>query len=287
MITPSRWFTGGKGLDDFRDKMLKEHRLRHLVDYPKLYDGFPGVKIRGGVSYFLWDRDYNGPCTVQTMWDGKPSGRPTARRLDTYDVLVRRNEAVPILEKVRAFRINGKPEATLDQRVSSSKPFGFRTNFHGNKSSSGKHPIKLHGSQKISWIARSSIPQNQDWVDDWKVLMTAVQGTSAAVETKFLSNPIISGPGEACTETYVVAGRFDKEKTARRYAAYLRTRFARFLVSLRKAAQHASKSVYAFVPDVPLDREWTDTALYQRYGLNEEEIAFIEATVKPMDAKDE
>ncbi len=287
MITPSRWFTGGKGLDDFRERMLAESRLRNLVDYPKLYDGFAGVKIRGGVSYFLWDRDYNGPCTVQTMWDGEPLGQPMKRRLDTYDVLVRRNEAVSILDKVRAYRSDGKPEATLDQRVSSRKPFGFPTNFHGADSPSGlKNPVKLYGSQRISWIARSDVRQNPDWIDDWKVLMTAVQGTSAAVETMFLSRPIIAGPGEACTETYLIAGRFDIKTKADRYATYLRTRFVRFLISLRKAAQHATKDVYAFVPDVPLNQNWTDEKLYQRYGLTKDEIAFIESTVRPMEAEE-
>ncbi len=284
MITPSRWFSGGKGLDDFRARMLRESRLRHLVDYPKLYDGFPGVKIRGGVSYFLWDRDYDGPCTVQTMWDGAPLGRPMKRRLDAYDVLVRRNEAVSILEKVRAYRVSGKAERTLDARVSSRKPFGFPTNFHGAPTSKGlKRPVKLYGSQRISWVARSAIEQDTDWIDEWKVLMTAVQGTSAAVETKFLSKPIIAHPGEACTETYLVAGHFDGEKPAQRYAAYLRTRFVRFLVSLRKATQHANRSVYAFVPDIPLSLMWTDEKLYERYGLTSDEVAFIESTVKPMD----
>jgi site-specific DNA-methyltransferase (adenine-specific) len=288
MITPSRWFTGGKGLDDFRGRMLGESRLRNLVDYPKLYDGFPGVKIRGGVSYFLWDRDYEGPCTVQTIWGGEPLGAPMERRLNTYDVLVRRNEAVSVLDKVRAYRVGGRPEPTLVERVSSRKPFGFPTNFHGAKSPKGLHdPVKLHGSQRISWLERSDIEQNLEWVDDWKVLMTAVQGTSAAVETKFLSKPIIAGPGEACTETYLVAGRFDTEELARRYAAYVRTRFVRFLVSLRKNTQHANRSVYAFVPDVPLDREWTDEKLYKRYGIRKDEIAFIESIVHPMEANDE
>ena len=153
MIIPSRWFAGGKGLDEFRDAMLHDHRISHLVDYPKLYDGFPGVKIRGGVSYFLWDRDYDGPCSVQTMWDGEPLGPPMKRRLDAYDVLVRRNEAVSILDKVRAYRVGGKPEPTLDKRVSSRKPFGFPTNFHGASSPKGlKKPIKLYGSQRISWV---------------------------------------------------------------------------------------------------------------------------------------
>jgi site-specific DNA-methyltransferase (adenine-specific) len=288
MIIPSRWFAGGKGLGDFRDAMLHDNRISHLVDYPKLYDGFPGVKIRGGVSYFLWERDYNGPCSVQTMWDGEPLGPPMKRRLDAYDVLVRRNEAVSILDKVRAYRVGGKHEATLDKRVSSRKPFGFPTNFHGAESPKGlKQAIKLYGSQRISWVKRSDIQRNPEWIDEWKVLMTRVQGTSAAVETMFLRRPIIAGPGEACSETYLVAGRFDSRLQAERYAAYLRTRFVRFLVSLRKATQDAAKDVYAFVPDVPLNCEWTDEKLYERHELTKDEIAFIESIVHPMGTKDE
>lgn len=288
MITPSRWFAGGKGLGAFREAMLHDHRISHLVDYPKLYDGFPGVKIRGGVSYFLWERDHHGPCSIQTMWDGEPLGPPMKRRLDAYDVLVRRNEAVSILDKVRAFRVRGKAEATLDARVSSQKPFGLRTFVHGAASSKGlKKPVKLHGSRRISWVERARIDTNGVWIDKWKVLMTRVQGTSAAVETMFLSRPIIAGPGEACTESYVVAGRFDSKRQAERYAAYLRTRFVRFLVSLRKATQDAAKNVYAFVPDIPLKRKWTDKKLYERYGLSREEIEFIESMVRPMDTSDE
>ena len=288
MITPSRWFSGGKGLDEFRARMLKESRLRNLVDYPKLYDGFPGVKIRGGVSYFLWDRDYEGPCTVQTMWDGVPLGSPVARRLDAYDVLVRRNEAVPILEKVLAFRVKGAPEPTLPARVSSRKPFGLPTNFHGKSVPKGlKQPVKLYGSQRISWVARQEIPLNEQWIDSWKVLLSKAQGTSAAVETQFLGKPIVAGPDSACSETYLVAGRFDTEQAAKRYAAYLRTRFVRFLVSLRKNTQDAARGVYAFVPDLPLNCVWTDEKLYERYGLTKAEIAFIESVVRPMSDDDE
>lgn len=274
-VTPSRWMAGGKGLDKYRERMLSDKRMRRIVDYPKLYEGFPGVKIRGGISYFLWDRDHKGPCDVQTIWDGQPTGPAIARHLDIYDILVRRNEAVPILEKVRA-----KGEPTLDSRVSSGKPFGLRTFFHGKQDSKAlKKPVKLFGSQKISWVSRSEITVNPDWIDEWKVLMTAVQGTSAAVETKFLSKPIIAEPGSACTETYLVAGHFANETAAVNYANYLRTRFVRFLVSLRKATQHATRDVYAFVPDLPLDQEWTDAKLYKRYGLTKGEIAFIESQV--------
>ena len=274
-VTPSRWMAGGKGLHKYRERMLADRRLRAVVDYPKLYEGFPGVKIRGGISYFLWDREHDGPCTMQTIWDGEPTGPAEARFLDEFDVLVRRNEAVPILKKVMS-----KSERTLDQRVSTGKPFGLRTFFHGNAKPIGlDDPIKLFGSQKVTWIERGSLSTNADLIDRWKVLMTAVQGTSAAVETKFLSKPIIAEPGTACTETYLVAGHFGTEAEAKNYARYLCSRFVRFLVSLRKATQHATRDVYSFVPDLPLDTVWTDERLYERYDFSEEEIAFIESQV--------
>ena len=282
MVTPSRWFAGGRGLDKFREKMLGDRRVRDIVDYPKLYDGFPGVKIRGGISYFLWDRDHPGPCSVQTMWDGQPVGEPVVRELNQFDVLIRWNQAVPILEKVLS-----REEPTLAQRVSAGKPFGLRTFFHGSDTPSGlKDPVKLFGSQRVSWIEFADIPQNADWVWDWKVLMTAVQGTSAAVETKFLSKPLIAEPGTACTETYLVAGRFESRAEAINYAGYLRTRFVRFLVSLRKQTQHANRDVYSFVPDLPLDRVWTDSMLYERYALTSEEIDFLESQVSEHDDAD-
>jgi hypothetical protein len=280
-VTPSRWMAGGKGLDKYRERMLSDKRMRSIVDYPKLYEAFPGVKIRGGISYFLWDREHNGPCTVETIWDGQPTGPAVARHLDVYDILVRRNEAVPILEKIQA-----KGEPTLDESVSSRKPFGLATNFRGKLSASGlKTPVKLFENQRSGWMERRAIPANPEWVDKWKVLMTAVQGTSAAIETKFLSKPIIAEPGTACTETYLVAGHFDSQTEAVNYAKYLRTRFVRFLVSLRKATQHATRDVYAFVPALSPTREWTDAKLFKRYGLTTTEIAFIESQVAEHDSE--
>jgi site-specific DNA-methyltransferase (adenine-specific) len=280
-VTPSRWMAGGKGLDEYRERMLADKRMKTIVDYPKLYEAFPGVKIRGGISYFLWDREHNGPCAVQTIWDGRPTGPAVPRHLDVYDILVRRNESVPILEKIRA-----KGEPTFDRCVSSRKPFGLATNFRGKPSSDGlKKPVKLFENQRAGWIDRKVISVNSEWIDEWKVLMTAVQGTSAAVETKFLSKPIIAGPGTACTETYLVAGHFDTESEAASCAQYLRTRFVRFLVSLRKVTQHATRDVYSFVPDLSLKHKWTDAALYKRYGLSKDEIAFIESQIAEHDGE--
>jgi site-specific DNA-methyltransferase (adenine-specific) len=278
-VTPSRWMAGGKGLDKYRERMLADKRMRSIVDFPKLYEAFPGVKIRGGISYFVWDRSHNGPCDVQTIWDGQPTGPAVARYLAAFDVLVRRNEAVPILEKVRA-----KAEPTLDKIVSSRKPFGLATNFKGRPSPAGlKNPVKLFENQRVGWVERKAIPVNSEWIDKWKVLMTRVQGTSAAIETKFLSKPIIAEPGTACTETYLVAGHFDGEDEAKRCAKYLSTRLVRFLVSLRKPTQDAARGVYGFVPKLP-DQEWTDEKLYKRYGVNKDEIAFIESQVAEHDA---
>ncbi|MBR4250789.1 MAG: Eco57I restriction-modification methylase domain-containing protein [Kiritimatiellae bacterium] len=288
LITPSRWFAGGKGLDDFRAHLLSDHRMRTLVDFPMLYEPFSNVKIRGGISYFLWDGKHDGPCHVMTMEGGKPIGESAERYLDEFDILVRRNEAVPILRKVRALN-----EKTLDAKVSSRKPFGFPTNFLGTESAEGiSHPVKLYGNQKVTWVDRSAITTNPEWIQEWKVLMTAVQGTSAAVETKFLSNPIVAGPGTACTETYLVAGHFRSKSHAQNLANYLRTRFVRFLVSLRKSTQHATRDVYAFVPlqdfSSSSDIDWTrplpeiDRQLYDKYSLTAPERAFIESMIKPM-----
>ena len=150
IVTPSRWFSGGMGLSDFRESMLSDRRMRRIVDYPKLYEGFPGVKIRGGISYFIWDREYRGPCEVQTMWDGEPTGPPVARYLDAFDIFVRRNEAVPILEKVKA-----KGDPTLDARVSSQKPFGLATNFEGSSNEDwDAFAVKLFANQRIAWVER-------------------------------------------------------------------------------------------------------------------------------------
>ena len=289
LITPSRWFVGGKGLDDFRSHLLSDHHLRLLVDFPLLYEPFRNVKIRGGISYFLWDGNYNGPCSVTTMEGGKPVGKSVERDLDEFDILVRRNEAVPILRKVRE-----QKEKTIDGIISSSKPFGLRTFFKGADSADGiSNAIRLYGNQDITWVDRSSITTNAEWIDEWKVLMTAVQGTSAAVETRFLSNPIVAAPGTACTETYLVAGHFGTKSKAKNLANYLRTRFARFLVSLRKATQHATRDVYAFVPlqdfTAKSDIDWSrpvpeiDAQLYAKYGITAAEVRFIESMVKPME----
>ena len=286
MITPSRWFSGGKGLDDFRARMLRDHRLAKLVDFPQLYDVFPGVKIRGGVSYWLWGRDHDGGCEVTTVVGSEIIGTPVMRKLDAYDVLIRRNESVRILDKVAGYRIDGEPEQSLGNRVSARKPFGL-TNQRGKATPAGlKNPVLVYGNQRTSHLERSAITNNVDWIDQWKVLLVKAHGTSGRDDVTILGKPLVAGPGTACTETYLVVGVCASEAEARHLAGYMRTRFVRFLVSLRKITQNITRDSYRFVPLLPMDHPWTDEDLYARYSITSDEVTFIESLIaeRPSDA---
>jgi site-specific DNA-methyltransferase (adenine-specific) len=279
MITPSRWFAGGLGLDGYRARMLEDHRLAKVVDYPQSKDCFPGVKIRGGVSYFLWDREHSGGCTVQTV-RGDVMGKPMTRNLDAYDVFVRFNEGVGIVEKVRS---EGHP--TMDGRVSSLVPFGLRAKFRDYVDADSPGAIALHVmSRRIEWIDPASVTSNKQWVSKWKTLLHAAYGEDHEGPYSVIANPLVAAPESACTETYLVIGAFDTEQEAENLAAFLRTRFARFLIWLRMNTQHVRKELFAFVPDLDWTRGWTDEDLHRCFGLTEAEIAVIEANIKEMPA---
>lgn len=282
MITPSRWFAGGLGLNEFRAARLSDKHMRVLVDYPRLYDAFPGVKIRGGVSYFLWKRDEPGPCQVSTMWNGQQIGTPVERYLDEWDVVIRRNEAVSILRKVQR-----KGEPTLSSSVSSRLPFGFQTNEHGADSKAGiKQPVTFYGSKKLSWMDRSDINVNSAGIDKYKVLLHRAYGEDGDPPYRVTAGPTLVAPPSACSGTYLVVGGFDTAKEASQFDAYIRTRFVRFLVQLRMNTQDIKRDTFAFVPDLPMETTWTDKELYERYGLSDGEIAFIESQVREMAGAD-
>ena len=287
MITPSRWFAGGRGLDEYRSEMLADKHIRKLVDFPDASQAFPGTQIKGGVSYFLWDHSWNDDCDVITVDSyGLPS-EPMQRSLSDYDVLVRWNDAVPILEKV--LKINSKDGfGNLASKVSSIQPFSIRTNFKGKEKKSGmKKPVLLIGNKSETYIERAEIPRNDSWVDEWKVLLGQAYGAGDGFPHQIYNYPIIAGPGTACTETYLVINRFDNEDEAMRFAGFLRTRFVRFLVSLRKNTQHIYNERFQFVPDLPMHVDWTDKELYKKYRMTKNEIEFIESMIRPMESDNE
>ena len=217
------------------------------------------------------------------------AGVPVRRKLNAYDVFVRRNEAVRILDKVSSFTVDGQPEANLGNQVSARKPFGL-TNQRGKATPRGvANPILLYGNQNTSFIERSIITSNISWADKWKVLLVKAHGTSGRDDVSILGEPVIAGPGTACTETYLVIGVYESEAEARNLAAYMKTRFVRFLVSLRKITQNITRGSYRFVPNLPVNQYWTDANLYARYGITSDEASFIGSLIadRPSDDSNE
>jgi site-specific DNA-methyltransferase (adenine-specific) len=291
MVIPSRWFAGGRGLDDFRQEMLTDRRLRSLVDHPDSREVFAGVDIAGGISYFLWDSSWNGKCAVTTVSGGVP-GTTESRYLNEYDILVRYNEAVPILKKVVGSS-GGDTFDSMATQVAPIQPFSIRTNFRGAPSSDGMvNAVLIYQNGGTGFIERDAIPRNTDWVDQWKVFLSGTASEHGGQTDKngtrrVFSRILIGGPGTTCTETYLVVGLFSSEAEARSLSAYLRTKFVRFLVSLRTNTQHLYSERFAFVPRLPMDRDWTDEMLYKKYGLTKNEIAFIDSMIRPMSEGDE
>lgn len=279
MIIPSRWFAGGKGLDAFRDEMLHDDRIRVLCDFFNAADCFgTGVEIKGGVCYFLWDRDNRGLCSVTTnsgIEERETVSRPLLEQ--GSDVFIRHNKAISILRKVLT-----KKEPTFNSLVSSRKPFGFPTNY-SRKVKEPKNGIQLYERGKISYIEEREIERNREWVDKFKIFITKAYNAGDNYPHQIINKPILVGKNTACTETYLVIGPFDTEEIVTNVISYIKCRFFRLLVFLRKISQDATSKVYSFVPIQDFSEPWTDEKLYAKYGLTNDEIAFIESMVRPME----
>jgi site-specific DNA-methyltransferase (adenine-specific) len=277
MIIPSRWFAGGKGLDEFRRQMLQSTNFRNLVDYPDAAQLFPGVDIAGGICYFLWDEKYDGQCEVKTIQDDrKPS--VTLRKLGSHgEVFVRFNEALPIIEKIGQKKLD-----SLEDLVSSRKPFGLPTNFKDFASIKSKRNLKLLTREGFFELSPNSVTVNKQWIDKYKVIIAKAYGERGAYPYLITSKPQILEPNEICTETYIVAGVFEHQKEAENFAAYLRTRFVRFLIALLKNTQDVTQSRFRFVPQMDMTKRWDDKALYKFFGIEENEIKFIESLIREM-----
>lgn len=280
MITPSRWFAGGKGLDEFRDEMLNDKRLKEIHDYPISEDVFPGVGIAGGVNFFLWQSDYQGDCLVKTYEEGEViSELKRPLREEGIEVFIRYNEAIPILRKVQALK-----EKSFAEVVSSRKPFGLASTVKGNANPyKNEENIKLYQNGGIAYFKRNDIPQNQHWIDTHKVYISYAYGIMNVFPNQVFNKPFYGEPNSCCTETYLVIGPFRDQQRCENVITYMKTRFFRFLILLKKNTQHATRKVYEFVPMQDFSKPWIDEELYKKYSLTEEEIAYIEKMVRPME----
>lgn len=286
MVIPSRWTAGGNGLDEFRERMLKDGRLRAMIDFPNAEEVFPGVgkNIKAGVMYFLWERDNPGLCATTTR-RGEDVIGPFDRQLDEFDIFVRDSRALPILHKVRA-----KAESSFADLVSTRDPFGptLQSNFNGYRKNDRKQngDLKLYmnvsSTRAEKWVDPSTVTRNQALVKVWKIFVPKAYGAGDSVPHQILGQPILGERNAVCTATYLCVGPFESKEETESATAYLRTRFARFLISLRLISQNSTQKSYSWLPQQDWDRTWTDVELYKKYGITKDEQRYIETMIKEM-----
>ena len=277
MIIPSRWYSGGRGLDVFRQSMLEDKHIKELYDYVNADECFPGVDISGGVCYFLRDSRYEGDCKVTNIVNGKT--KSCNRPLNQYPIFIRSNESVSIVTKVFS-----KTKDMMNKYVSSQKPFGLRTYVKPEKS--GDLILRWNGGRGP--YPSSAITAGRELIDKWNVIVSRVFFEHGGKVDKNGQNRVLSileilKPGEVCTETYVVINSFDNEVMATNLYKYLQTKFVRFLILQASSSIMITKNSYIFVPNQNFNEQWSDEKLYKMYELDKEEIELIETTIRPMD----
>ena len=279
-IIPARWYAGGKGLDEFRSKMLSDKRICNIVDYPNSADCFNGVNIAGGVCYFLWAVNKYEECIVANIKGEKPVNQER-RKLDEFPVFVRDNIAVHIVRKVMSHK-----EKYMDTVVASRNAFNIASNErgHNNKKASD---YTLLSSEGVSYIDNKEIFDRDSLINKYKVIVTYAMsgGNKPGGDGKYqiLSSLMVLAPKNVCTETYLVIDSFNQKDKAECCCTYLKTMFVRFLLLQALTSIHITKNVFQFVPLQDFSHPWTDEMLYKKYGLTDEEIAFIESMIRPME----
>lgn len=282
MIIPSRWFAGGMGLDSFRSEMMNDGHIRVMVDYANAKDCFPQNSISGGVCYFLWDRDHKGDCTFVNNKgnDHKEMVRP----LDEFPVLVRYNEAVQIVRKIKQHETK-----YISADVSSISPFGLSTKTRGSALPSSDNNIRMFSSEGESYICASQIEKGTEYLNQYKVMVSQTGAEHAGEPSRdgtyrvLTSSMRAMNPGEVCTHSYLVIGPYQSRVIAENVLIYLKTRLVRFLILQAMSSIHLTKTTFSFVPTQDFSKPWTDEDLYTKYNLTDEEIAFIESMIKPME----
>lgn len=280
MITPARWFSGGWGLDSFRNYMLSCNNVRTLHDYPISLNCFEGVEIKGGVCHFLIDGEYNGPCNFTHHDGGKQLTTVRYLKEENCEVLIRFEELISIHRKVHD--LEKTSFRAFSEIVSGRSPFGLNTNHHGNKDHFADSVPYLE-SKGYTYIAKDRITRNNDAISKYKVYISKAYGAGEGWPHQIINKPIFGASGTSCSGTYLLVGPFETEDEAKNVISYMNTKLFRMLVSINKISQDAYAKVYEDVPILDFSKSWTDAELYERYGLTEEEITFVETMIKPME----
>jgi site-specific DNA-methyltransferase (adenine-specific) len=276
MIIPARWYTGGKGLDDFRDSMLHDAHIKELSDFPDSRDCFPEVDIAGGICYFLWEKNYNGPCKVTSVQRGKNSS--DNRYLGEFNIFVRDNIALKIIHKVKQ-----QSKLFLDKIVSQRMPFGLPSNTKFNKDGD----LELITSSGVGRYKSEDLVVGKDLANKWKVLLSKASSDHGGQPEKDGKRRIFSRievlpPKSICTESYLVIGPFNTKEEANNMVKYLQTKFCRFLVSATLLTQNITRGKFMFVPQMPMNQIWTDQILNKKFELTIDEISYINSYIKEL-----
>lgn len=285
MIIPARWYAGGKGLDEFRNEMLSDRRIKILVDYESSKDCFEGVNIAGGICYFLWQKDYSGDCEVVNV--NQIKANRLTRSLNQFPIFIRANNAISIVNKVLA-----KAKDTWDNHNYPRNPFGFSTKERGKKQPF-KGCISLLSSQGVGYVSRSDCVKNAELIGKYKIIIGRLVPSNGELDVnpadgyRVITNTQILKPGEIHTESYLMIGAFDTLQEARNFNDFMKLKFPRFLLRQAISSVNVTKECFRFVPFEDFRESWTDEKLYKKYGLTKDEIAFIEYVIRPMDNGEE
>lgn len=280
MIIPARWYSGGRGLGDFRNQMLNDNRISILHDFPETSDCFPGLNIRGGICYFLWNKNYNSEnCLIYNHKHGKVDKMLRPLKESGLSFFIRYNKARSIIKKVRQYN-----EETFGEVVSSRNPFGIASNFKDfKKMKSELYKIRLYSVNPTSFISINQVPKNEALVYNIKVLVSKASPGDDTYPHKIISEPILAEELSCCTETYLIVNICKNLKEAQNLIFYMKTKFFRFMMALLKPTQNISKKVFDLVPIQDLSIKWTDEMLYEKYGITDDEIDFIQTLIRPME----
>lgn len=278
MIIPSRWFAGGRGLDDFRNDMLNDDRIRIIHDYINAGDCFPGVEIEGGVCYFLWNRDERGLCKVVSHFTDNTISIMNRPLLEEHcETFIRYNSAISVLHKVYS------SSDSFSKMVSAQTPFGIISSFKNYQKEYFDKSVKFYGNKVVGYIDQNYVKSNKNLINCEKVYISAAYGNGSSSPYQVLNKPFYGEINSCCSQTYLVIGPFKSKEICENVISYIKTKFFRFMVMLKKNAQHAMRGVYQFVPMQDFSKSWTDEKLYKKYNLTQEEIDFIESMIKPME----
>lgn len=298
-VIPTRWYAGGKGLDDFRDQMLNDKHLRVLNDFLTPEDIFPNTNIRGGVCWFLWDKEYNNKENLINVITREHNtiinnvDRPM--KVAGSSFFIRDYDAIGILKKVMK-----ETSKFMSEYMSVRKPFGLdgdiykSKNFYDNDKKL-KKPVKCYiKGGEFGYIERINIPRSEELIDVYKVYTPYANNIGTELNDDNL-NSFIGEPNTVCSETYIMAGvglSLDREQCAN-ISKYFKTKTVRYLHSLAKASHHGTSKTYQYVPlqnftnqsdiDWEKDVEDIDKQLFDKYGFTQQESEHILRKIKTME----